>query len=250
MTERSKIFFALAYGIFTHAVFAFSVIVMLFGLYSGLRTGHGHLHGGVAIAVDALLIVQFPVLHSFLLSKPGRAILAKIMPGGLGADLSTTTFALIGALQLLAAFGLWSPSGVTFYEAAGWGYWAMLGLYLASWVFLIKALTDAGLGLQTGYMGWSAVVRRTRPDYGGFPTHGLFRACRHPVYLGFALVMWTAPVMTLDGVALALVWTAYCIVGPRLKEARYRGWYGERYAAYCREVPYMLPRLRRAGPSH
>jgi len=245
MNRKQEVAFALAFGVATHILFAFSVAVMVIGLYNGLRTGLGHLHGWLAYAADALLIVQFPVLHSYFLTKSGRSVLARIMPGGLGADLATTSFSLIGALQLLAAFGLWSPSGIVIYEAEGHAFWVFVTMYLASWMFLIKALTDAGLGLQTGYMGWSSVVRGTRPDYGGFPTHGLFRVCRHPVYLGFALVMWTAPLLTLDGLVLAAVWTLYCAVGPKLKEARYRGWYGERYAHYCASVPYMLPRIWR-----
>lgn len=245
MDRRQQVSFAWVYGIVTHLVFAFSVTVMVIGLYSGLRSGLGHLHGWAACAADMLLIAQFPVLHSYFLSKPGRALLARIVSGGMGADLATTTYALLAALQLLVAFGLWSPSGITFYEASGSAYWFFLALYLASWLFLIKALTDAGLGLQTGYMGWSAVVKGKRPDYEGFPTHGLFRVCRHPVYLGFALVMWTAPKVTLDGLLLATVWTIYCMIGPRLKEARYRAWYGDRYTEYCASVPYMLPSARR-----
>lgn len=245
MTRRRQLAFAYVFGIGTHIVFALSVAVMVIGLYSGLRTGLGHLHGWKACMADALLIVQFPVLHSYFLTKHGRAVLGRIIPGGLGPDLVTTTFALLGALQLLAAFGLWSPSGITVYEATGRVYWFFLAIYLGSWVFLIKALTDAGLGLQTGYTGWSSVVRGVKPAYGGFPTHGLFRVCRHPVYLGFALVMWTAPVLTLDGLVLATIWTAYCLIGPKLKEARYRGWYGQQYAEYCSSVPYFLPRLWR-----
>ncbi|NUM56419.1 MAG: DUF1295 domain-containing protein [Candidatus Hydrogenedentes bacterium] len=246
MSPRRRIAIALTFGIVTHTVFAVSVVVMVDALYNGLRIGLGPFHGWLALLTNVLLILQFPILHSFFLSKNGRLILAKIVPGGLGADLATTTFAFIGALQLLAAFGLWSPSGVTIFEAKGSWYWCMLALYLGSWLFLIKALTDAGLGLQTGYMGWSSVVRGRKPQHNGFPTHGLFRVCRHPVYLGFALVMWTAPVLTLDGLALAAGWTLYCLIGPKLKEARYRGWYGDRYAEYCATVPYFLPRIPRA----
>ena len=245
MSRRREIGFALAFGVATHIVFVVSVVVMVVGLYSGLRTGLGHFHSWAGVAADVLLVAQFPILHSYFLSRSGRAALAKIVPGGLGTDLATTTFALVAALQLLAAFGLWSPSGITLFEATGGVYWLCLALYLASWLFLIKALTGAGLGLQTGYTGWSSVVRGKKPNYRSFPTHGLFRACRHPVYLGFALVMWTPPVQTLDGVLLATIWTLYCVIGPRLKEARYRVWYGDRYDAYRAAVPYMLPNPRR-----
>ncbi|HRK36076.1 MAG TPA: isoprenylcysteine carboxylmethyltransferase family protein, partial [Candidatus Hydrogenedentes bacterium] len=104
-----------------------------------------------------------------------------------------------------------------------------------------KALTDAGLGLQTGFTGWSSVVQGKRPTYKTFPTRGLFRLCRHPVYLGFALVMWTAPEVTVDGLVLAAGWTAYCLIGPLFKERRYLEWYGADYAKYRDSKPYFVP---------
>ena len=67
------------------------------------------------------------------------------------------------------------------------------------------------------------------------------------VVLGFALTLWTGPVWTPDRLALAAVWTAYCMIGPRLKERRYLAWHGEAFRRYQSEVPYMAPRLRRAA---
>ncbi|MCL4693064.1 MAG: DUF1295 domain-containing protein [Candidatus Hydrogenedentes bacterium] len=233
--------YAVVFGLLTHAVFAVSVLVMVFGLYSGLRSGHGHLHGWWAALGNALLIAQFPLVHSFLLSKRGRTLLARLAPRDMGANLAPTTYVLAASLQLLATFELWSPSGITLFDPAGGVRWLFLALFVASWIFLIKALTDSGLALQTGYLGWSSVARGKRLDYGDFPQHGLFKLIRHPVYLGFALVLWTAPIHTLDGVVLAALWTVYCVAGPLLKESRFHAWYGERYARYQDAVPYMLP---------
>ncbi|GMV91406.1 MAG: hypothetical protein AMXMBFR82_11840 [Candidatus Hydrogenedentota bacterium] len=233
--------YAVVFGLLTHAVFAVSVLVMVFGLYSGLRSGHGHLHGWWAALGNAMLIAQFPLVHSFLLSKRGRRILARLAPGKVGADLAPTTYVFTASLQLLATFELWSPSGITLFDPSGGVRWLSLALFVASWIFLIKALTDSGLALQTGYLGWSSVARGKRLDYGDFPQHGLFKLIRHPVYLGFALVLWTAPIHTLDGVILAALWTVYCVAGPLLKESRFHAWYGERYARYRDAVPYMLP---------
>lgn len=243
-TERSihrTTLYAVVFGLLTHAVFAVSVLVMVFGLYSGLRSGHGHLHGWWAALGNALLIAQFPLVHSFLLSKRGRRLLARLAPRRVGADLAPTTYVFVASLQLLATFELWSPSGITLFDASGGVRWVFLVLFVASWIFLIKALTDSGLALQTGYLGWSSVARGKRLNYGDFPQHGLFKFIRHPVYLGFALVLWTAPIHTLDGVVLATLWTVYCVAGPLLKESRFRAWYGERYARYRDAVPYMLP---------
>lgn len=238
---RRAALYAIVFGLFTHAVFAVSVVMMMLGLYSGLRSGHGHLHGWWAVTGDALLIAQFPIIHSFLLSKRGRSILARLAPLGIGGDLVPTTYVLAASLQLLATFELWSPSGITLFDPSGGVRWLFMALFIASWVFLIKALTDSGLAIQTGYIGWSSVASGKRPDYGDFPQHGLSRLIRHPVYLGFALVLWTAPVHTLDGVVLAALWTIYCVAGPLFKESRFHQWHGERYARYRDLVPYMLP---------
>ena len=143
---------------------------------------------------------------------------------------------------------MWSPSGIVWWKPTGIALGVHTAAYAAAWIFLGKALWDAGLSLQTGFLGWSSVLRGRRPDYGAFPTRGLFRLCRQPVYIGFALTLWTAPTWTPDQLALALAWTAYCAVGPRFKERRYLRRYGEAFRSYQSQVPYMLPfaRARRA----
>ncbi len=235
---------ALVYGALNHALFACAIGAMIVGLYSGLTRGWGHLRGPAAWCANLALVLQFPLLHSFLLSKSGRVWLARLAPSSVAADLSTTTFATLASLQVLATFALWSPSGVLLFEARG--AWLTLShvAFAASWLLLVVALHNAGLGLQTGAIGWWSVLRGQRPKFGDFPTHGLFQRCRQPVYLAFALTLWTGPVRTLDGLVLALVWTSYCVVAPRFKEARYLQRYGERFARYRAQTPYILPRLR------
>ena len=245
MRRRAEVAVALSWGALTHALFALAVVTMWLGLHDGLAGGAGGLEGWPAAAANAALVLQFPLLHSWLLSGRGRALLARAAPLGLGRALAPTTFAATASLQALATFALWSPSGVVLARGDGAASWAWEAAYAASWVFLLRALHDAGPGLQTGFVGWSSVVRGRKPEFGPFPTHGTFACCRQPVYLGFALTLWTGPVHTLDGLALATVWSAYCALGPLHKERRYRAWYGERYAAYQARVPYMFPRFRR-----
>lgn len=244
MSHKKRIFVALAYGLASHLLFLVAVSFMVVGLYSGLRTGQGPFSGPAAWLANAALVIQFPLLHSWLLSPNGRKLLARLAPSELGRDLAPTTFALIASLQVLLTFALWSPSGITLSDAHGAGLWIFRAAFAASWLFLIKALHDAGLELQTGYVGWLSVLRGKRPELPDFPTHGLFRMCRQPVYLGFALTLWTGPVHTLDGLLLALTWTMYCVAGPLHKELRYLGWYGERFSRYRAAVPYILPKLK------
>lgn len=240
---------ALLYGLAAHGLFLVAVGGMILNLHQGMRWSLGFARGAAAVAANALLILQFPLVHSFLLARRGRALLARMAPGGLGADLATTTFAGMAAVQIALTFLLWSPSGIVWWNPVGAAAASMNVLYGASWLFLGKALYDAGLPLQTGSLGWMAVLRGRRPVFPAFPIHGLFRICRQPVYVGFAATLWTGPVWTPDRLILATVWTAYCIAGPRLKERRYLRRHGDAFRRYQSAVPYMAPRLRKAETS-
>jgi hypothetical protein len=87
----------------------------------------------------------------------------------------------------------------------------LAGLYLASWLLLLKAIVDAGFAQQVGLLGWWAVYRRVPVVYPPMPQHGLFRLCRQPIYVAFAMTLWTVPVWTPDQLEVALLLTAYCL---------------------------------------
>jgi methanethiol S-methyltransferase len=228
-----------------HAAFALAIGTMAISLATGMQSGWGALPPALAVPANLLLVAQFPLLHSFLLHVRGRSLLQRLSPFGHGRTLAVSTYALVASLQLLLTFAAWTPSGIVWHEphgASGAAQWALFG---GAWLFLQKALYDAGLGTQTGFAGWWALWRGRRVDYGSMPSGGLFTRCRQPIYLGFALVLWTAPVWSLDWLLLAASWSVYCVVGPRWKEARWERQYGTAFVAYRATVPFLLPRLRR-----
>jgi protein-S-isoprenylcysteine O-methyltransferase Ste14 len=150
----------------------------------------------------------------------------------------------VASMQILATFACWSPSGIVWWAPTGAlrAMWTVV--YALAWLLLLKAMTDAGLAMQTGFAGWSAIVGGPASGPRRFPTHGLFAYVRQPVYVAFALTLWTGPCWTPDHLAVALGWTFYCVAGPLLKEERYRRRYGAVFDAYQRSVPYWIPRLR------
>ena len=237
---------AIIYGLLCHGAFAIGIGAMVAGIFSGLRLGRGPFTGTAALGWDLLLLAQFVVLHSFLLTRRGRGVLLRLAPAGLGAPLSTTTFALISSLQILLTFAAWSRIGEVWWEPHGWLRAVVYAAYAASWLFLLKAMSDAGMAVQTGCLGWSAVARGREPQFEGFRVRGTFRIVRQPVYLAFACTLWTGPVWTPDHLLLAVAWTGYCLLGPLHKERRYLRFYGETFARYRERVPYLLPALRRA----
>ena len=234
---------ALGCGAACHGAFLAAIATMARGLLTGMATGWGSLHGAAAVAADGLLLLQFPILHSLLLTRRGTRVLGALGPAGVGRTLASTTYVLLASLQVGATFLWWSPSGIVLWRPTGPLLGAHLLAFAASWAFLARALCDAGLGLQTGWLGWTAVWRGSTPRYPDLPRGGLFARCRQPIYLGFALVLWTAPVWTPDRLAIAIAWGLYCAVGPLHKERRFATLYGRDFEDYRRRVPYLVPRL-------
>lgn len=226
-----------------HGTFLVAIGFMVLALWDGMSVGRGTLEGPAAWWANGALLLQFPLLHSFLLGTRGRAVLARLVPGAHGRTLATTTFATLASLQLLATFTLWSPTGVMLWEPTGAQRLAFLVPFAAAWVFLVLALRDGGLPLQTGSLGWRALWSGQRPAYGGLPTGGTFALCRQPIYFGFALTLWTGPTWSLDHLFVALVWTTYCLFGPLLKERRFQRCYGASFDDYRSRTPYFFPRL-------
>ena len=101
--------------------------------------------------------------------------------------------------------------------------------------------------MQVGSLGWWAVARGVAPVYPPMPRTGLFRLCRQPIYVAFALTLWTVPLWTPDQLVVASVLTLYCLIGPLFKEARFRRLFGARFIAYQASVPYWLPWPRPGG---
>ena len=238
-----RIVLALTLGVVCHTLFAAGVLAMIVAMFFGLSESLGTVPWPWAALANAALIAQFPLAHSALLTGPGGRMLARLIPGPHGQTLATTTYAIIASAQLLALFALWTPSGIVWWRAEGVAFWAITAAYGASWLLLLKASFDAGAEVQSGALGWMSLLARIRPVFPDMPTLGLFRLMRQPIYVAFALTLWTVPVWTPDQLVLAVSYTAYCLFAPRMKERRFAARYGDRFHTYQKAVPYALPRV-------
>jgi protein-S-isoprenylcysteine O-methyltransferase Ste14 len=240
---RDKVI-ALTYGVICHLAFGVAIVLMAYDVYFGFTRSLWPIGGDHGRLWNTLLVCQFPLIHSLLLSKRGRRILGWCAPGKLGEQLSTTTFAVVSSLQLVAVFLLWTPSETVWFAPTGALKMIMSIFFIGAWVLLVKAISDASIALHTGFLGWSSVFRGRAPRFDAPAERGSYRYLRQPIYLAFALILFTGPVWSPDHLFFFLVWGGYCVLGPRLKERRLSAWYGEEYRRYQRAVPYMIPRFR------
>ena len=236
---------ALLWGGICHILFAGAVLAMVIGMWFGMSRAQGTVPYPWSWIANCLLLLQFPLVHSLLLTGMAQRFLGRLAPGKTGATLSTTTFAIIASIQLLALFVWWTPSGIIFWQAGGWALWLIATLYTLSWLFLVKASWDAGAEVQSGVLGWMSLIRGVKPHYPPMPVTGTFQFIRHPIYLAFALTTWTVPTWTPDQLLLASVLTLYCALGPLAKEWRFQRRYGADWQRYKLNTPFWIPRLRK-----
>ena len=234
---------ALLYGLLCHSMFVTCNAVMILSMYFGMTYSQGTLDSPWSYLVNALLLIQFPLIHSFMVSSPGLKLLAKLAPMGLGKHLSTTTYVIIAAFQLFILFFAWTPIGEIWYQATGVMLYVHTVAYACAWIFMARSMFDAGLGLQTGQMGWWAVFNKKKPKYPPLPTTGLFKLTRQPIYVSITLIVWTTPTWTPDQLAVSITFTLYCVFGAMLKEQRFARIYGEQFSAYRKVTPFWIPRL-------
>lgn len=232
---------AVAYGIACHVLFVVGVGTMIAAMFFGMSRSLGRVPAPWSVAVNALLLLQFPIAHSVLLTSLGNRVMKVLAPAAISSRLSTTTYALIASTQVLLLFALWTPSGTVWWPASGTALWLLVPLYTAAWLLLLKAIWDAGMAVQTGFLGWWAVAHSRLPKFPPMPATGLFRIVRQPIYVAFALTLWTVPTWTPDQLVVALLLTSYCLIGPLLKEARFRRRFGPQFDIYAAKVPYWLP---------
>ena len=242
MPDFTRRLIAVAYGLLCHTIFLVAALTMVVVMGSGMTLGQGVIPEPWALWANVALLLQLPAGHSFFLTDRGRRTLKLFAPVRVASDMAPTIYVIIAAIQVFVLFAFWTPSGIVWWQAEGALLPVFLVFFALSWALLGLSTLNAGIELQSGFNGWSAVFLGRRVRYPDMPTSGLFRFTRNPIYVSFALTTWTVPIWTPDQLLVAVSLTAYCVFGPILKERRYRRLHGARFDNYTRQVPYWLPR--------
>lgn len=240
--RRAAIFF---YGAGSYALFLATFLYAIgfignFGVPKSIDS-QASVSWRTALMVDLGLLSLFAFQHSVMARQAFKRWITRIVP----PSAERSTFVLASSLALALLFWKWQPLGgivwnvesaagrILLYAGFGFGW----GLVLVA-TFVINHFDLFGLRQVWRELKGQPQARLQ------FVAPLLYRIVRHPLYVGWMLVFWSAPTMTISHLFFAMVTTAYILVAIRFEEADLMREHPE-YAVYRKQVPMLIPRIER-----
>ena len=195
-----------------------------------------------AVIVNLLLLGLFAVQHSAMARRSFKAWWTRIV----SPAVERSSFVLATSLVLALLLWQWRPIA----EPVIWHVQNALTvklIWVVFWLGWAVLLISTFLINHFELFGVSQVVANLtggdlrKPE---FKTPFFYRYVRHPIYLGFMLSFWAAPVMTAGHLLFAISCTGYILVGIWFEERDLVAQFGERYLRYRRQVGMLLPSRR------
>ena len=188
------------------------------------------------LLIDVGLFSAFALHHSVL----ARTSLKQRLHAWAGEAAERSLYVIVASLLYLLCCLAWQPLPGTWYAATGSWWWIGAAVQAAGVVVTLVAARTLDL---RGLMGLSPPRRPTGHDQPlPLETRGLYGLVRHPIYFGWLLFVFGAPVMTSTRLTFALVSVFYLVVAIPLEERSLVETFGEPYRHYQRQVRWrMLP---------
>lgn len=193
---------------------------------------------GMALLVNLSLLGLFGVQHSGMAREGFKRWVRQYVPD----LLERSTYVLSSGVVLVVLYWFWQPMpSVLWSIESAFGRVLLWGLFGMGWIVLavasdaIDALHLQGLRQAYAYLQGE--------DYSPpkFQTPGLYQYTRHPLMLGFLIVFWATPHMTVGHLFFSLVMTIYVYVGIRFEERALVRHFGDRYREYRQNTAMLIP---------
>ena len=231
----------LGYGVAVYAIFL-ATLLYATGFISGAVVPK-HIDTGavwpspVALCIDLQLLGLFLVQHSAM----ARRGFKRVLTGHVPPLMERSTYVLCASLVLILLFAVWQPLPAVVWQAADpQAVAAIRSLSAFGWLLVFATFLTGhfeGFGRKRVVLNFAGRAASAIP----LRTPGLYRLVRHPLYLGFILAFWAAPVMTAGHFLFASVMTAYMFAGIWLEERDLLAFFGAQYRQYRERVAMLLP---------
>jgi protein-S-isoprenylcysteine O-methyltransferase Ste14 len=239
LVQRTAILF---YGLVAYAAF-FVVFVYFIGfvmdLFVPVSVDRGPVSGILfASLVNLGLIAAFAVQHTIMARAGFKRWITRYIPEAA----ERSTFVLLASLILGALCLFWQPIPAIVWQVesppGAAVLWAICG---AGWLLLfVSSYMIDHYDLFGLRQVWAQFIEKP-PAKAAFVTRGAYKYVRHPLMLGVLMGVWAIPVMTAGHLLLAVGFTVYILIGVWYEERDLVAQLGERYQAYQKSVPKLMP---------
>ena len=235
----------LAYGVASHAMFLVTYALMAcfvgdLGIGWSIDSGPAASSVLGALAIDLGLIALFAVPHSIMARPAFKRAWTRLVP----EPIERSTYVLISNVFMLALMAFWQPLGKSVWNveqpALRLALWTLFG---AGWLLVpLASLMIDHFDLFGTRQVWLHFRGR---EYQPLPfrTRALYRAVRHPLYVGWALAFWATPSMSAGHLLFASALTLYMAIAVRIEERDLVRYFGALYEDYRERVPMFVPRI-------
>lgn len=182
------------------------------------------------VVVNILLFTIFALHHSVMARTGAKAWLTRQVP----PELERSLYVWIASVLFLAVCWLWQTLPGVIWATSGALFWLLFAIQMIGVALSLAGARIVGVWELAG-------VRQpdhTRPI--DFTASGPFGIVRHPIYLGWVLMVFATPVMTTSRLLFAIVSTGYLIAAIPLEERSLVHAFGEKYRTYQRQMKWRL----------
>ena len=195
---------------------------------------------GFALTTNFLLLTAFAVQHSLMARPFFKRWLTRFIP----EPMERSTYVLASNAAMIALFIAWQPLGYPI-----WTFTNPIAVVAAYCIFFTGWLTVFVATCLVSHFDLFG-LRQVWLNFRGqsyselkFTMPGPYKLVRHPMYVGWILVFWATPTMTVGHLFFALGTTIYILVAIQFEENDLANAHGVDYLNYQNEVPMLIPRV-------
>jgi methanethiol S-methyltransferase len=210
----------------------FLLSLLSFAVVYGWRLRMPAPPGGAALRdaiVNVVLFTVFALHHSIMARTGAKAWITRRLPVGL----ERSVYVWIASGLFLAVCWMWRPLPGVIWEMRG----PALALYAAQAFGVVLTIAAARV------VGVWELAGVQQPDHSRpveFRADGPFAIVRHPIYLGWVLMVFAMPVMTASQLLFAVVSTLYLVAAIPFEERSLLEAFPEKYGVYQRQMRWRL----------
>ena len=210
----------------------FVLSLLSFALVYQVRLGVPAADDGHALrdaAIDVALFTFFALHHSLMARSGAKGWITRRLP----PMMERSVYVWIASVLFLAVCWLWRPVPGIIWQLHGPG----LALYVAQIFGVILTIAAARI---VGVWELAGVQQPDLTKPIEFKAQGPFALVRHPIYLGWVLMVFATPLMTTSRLVFAIISTVYLIAAIPFEERSLLESFPEKYGAYQKQMRWKL----------